>query len=102
MPRKEQKTLREIKGHLKELKPVLISQFKVKSIEVFGSFTRGDQTEQSDIDLLVTFSEPYNLWELLDAKEFLAKKLHMKVDLVPKDSIKSAIKSQILQEATPI
>jgi len=74
----------------------------VESIEIFGSYARVEQTNNSDIDLIVSFSAPYDLWEFLDLKEFLIKRLHKKVDLVPKDSIKSSIRDQILQEATPI
>jgi hypothetical protein len=102
MTKTRQKSVREIKRQLEALKPTLEARFRVESIEIFGSFTRGDQTERSDIDLLVTFSAPYNLWEFLDLKEFLTNKLRRKVDLVPKDSIKSVIRDQILQEAKPI
>jgi len=98
----KQRSINEVKSQLEALKPILEERFKVKSIEIFGSFTRGDQTEESDIDLLVSFSLPYDLWEFLDLKEFLTKKLRRRVDLVPKDSIKSIIRVQILQEAIPV
>jgi hypothetical protein len=97
-----QKSLSEIKQQLQTLKPTLKKRFKVETIDIFGSYAREEQTEKSDLDLLVTFSKPYNLWEFIDVKEFLTKKLCMKVDLVPKDSIKIMIRDQILQEATPI
>lgn len=100
MTKQKQKSIGEIKRHLEALKPTLKARFKVESIEIFGSFARGEQTEKSDVDLLVTFSAPYDLWEFLDLKEFLTEKLHKKVDLVPKDSLKSVIREQILQEAT--
>lgn len=102
MIKHQKKSAGEIKNQIEALKPTLKTRFKVKSIEIFGSFARGDHDSKSDIDLIVTFSEPYNLWEFLDLKEFLTKKLRKKVDLVPKDSIKSIIRDQILQEATPV
>jgi uncharacterized protein len=102
MNKRRPKSVGEIKRQLKVLEPTLKQRFNVESIEIFGSYTRGDQTKTSDIDLLVTFCAPYNLWEFLDLKEFLVKRLHNRVDLVPKDSIKSVIRNQILQEATPI
>ncbi len=102
MSEEKPRSVGEIKRQLRVLEPVLRQRFKVESIEIFGSFTRGEQTKTSDIDLLVTFCAPYNLWEFLDLKEFLTKKLGKKVDLVPKDSIKSVIRDQILREATPI
>jgi predicted nucleotidyltransferase len=82
--------------------PVLKEKYGVDSIELFGSYVRAEQTKKSDLDILITFSKPYNLWELLDVKEFLTKKMRMNVDLVPKDSVKPMLKDQILQEATPI
>ena len=52
------KTLKEIeeiiRGHEQELE----EKFKVKKIGVFGSYARDDQSEDSDIDLLVEFKEP--------------------------------------------
>jgi predicted nucleotidyltransferase len=96
------KTVAKLKVQLNALMPVLKEKYGVAAIELFGSYVRAEQTEKSDLDILITFSKPYNLWELLDIKEFLRKKLKMTVDLVPKDSIKPMLKEQILQEAIPI
>ena len=82
--------------------PALKENYHVKSLEIFGSYARGEQSQKSDLDLLITFSQSYSLWELLDVKEFLTKKLRLKVDLLPKDSIKLMLKEQITQEAIPI
>jgi uncharacterized protein len=82
--------------------PILKEKYYVETIEIFGSYARAEQNKKSDLDLLITFSKPYSLWEFIDVKEFLTKKLGMKVDLVPKDSIKPLIRDRILQEATSI
>jgi predicted nucleotidyltransferase len=82
--------------------PILEEEYHVKSVEIFGSYARGEQSQKSDLDLLITFSQPYSLWELLDVKEFLSRKLRLKVDLVPKDSIKPLLKERITQEAVPV
>ena len=82
--------------------PILEEKYHVKTIEIFGSYARGEQSQKSDLDLLIMFSQPYSLWDLLDVKEFLSAKLRLKVDLVPKDSIKPILKEQITQEAIPI
>jgi|WetSurMetagenome_2_1015567.scaffolds.fasta_scaffold05734_7 uncharacterized protein len=97
-----QRSLDEVKVHLEALKPTLKRRFKVETIDIFGSYVRGEQSQKSDLDLLITFSQPYSLWDLLDVKEFLSKKLRLKVDLVPKDSIKPLLKEQIIQEAMPV
>jgi predicted nucleotidyltransferase len=91
-----------LKAKLSRLMPILQEKYHVKTIEIFGSYARGEQAQKSDLDLLIEFSQPYNLWQLLDVKEFLSKKLRLKFDLVPKDSIKPMLKEQITQEAVPI
>jgi uncharacterized protein len=96
------RTITQLKSKITFLMPVLKEKYHVESLEIFGSYTRGEQSQKSDLDLLITFSGPYSLWDLLDVKEFLTKKLHLKVDLVPKDSIKLLIKEKIIQEAVPI
>jgi uncharacterized protein len=96
------RTITQLKTKLSLLMPVLEEKYHVQRLEIFGSYTRGEQSEKSDLDLLITFSAPYSLWDLLDVKEFLSKKLRLKVDLVPKDSIKPMLKEQITQEAIPI
>ena len=78
--------LYEVKEQLRQLMPVLKERYKVESLEIFGSYVRGEQTKKSDVDVLVTFNGSYSLWQLIDVERFLKRKLHMKVDLVPRDS----------------
>ena len=93
-------TLKETKTQLELLKPVLKERFQVETIGIFGSYTRGEQKNKSDIDILVTFTEPNNI-DLIDfiaLKQFLSRKLKAKVDLVDKGALKHRIKDKILQE----
>jgi len=53
----------EIKRTLKKIKPEIMKKYKVKEIGVFGSFARGEETEESDIDILVTFEEGATLFD---------------------------------------
>jgi len=98
------KTLKEITFTLEKLKPLLSEQYGVETIGVFGSYTRGEQTKKSDIDILVTFrEEDYpGLFEFLDLEEFLAKKLGVKVDLVSKAALKPYIGKRILEEVVMV
>jgi predicted nucleotidyltransferase len=93
-------TLEEAKAQLELLKPVLKERFQVETIGIFGSYTRGEQKKKSDIDILVTFTEPNNidLIDFIELKQFLTRKLKTKVDLVEKDALKHRIKDKILQE----
>ena len=91
------KELEEIKQTISSQKPVLAERFKVKDIGIFGSYTRGEQVELSDIDILVEFSEPIG-WEFIDLLEYLEDILGLRVDLVTPNALKPQIKERILRE----
>lgn len=85
----------EIENKLKELKPVLLQKYYVDKIGYFGSFSRNEQTEDSDIDILVSFKKPLG-WEFFDLQEFLENELKLKVDLVSVKALKEQLKQVIL------
>ena len=91
------KTKDEIRETLKRFKPILKEKFKVKEIGIFGSCGRGEESEESDIDILVEFSESIG-WEFLDLKEFLEEILGKEVDLVTVKALKPQLKDKILRE----
>ena len=68
-------------------KPVLQKKYPIKSIGVFGSIARGDNNENSDIDILVEFDKPIGI-EFIDLANELEFILHQKVDLISKSGIK--------------
>ena len=68
--------------HKEELRKL----FGVKEIRIFGSYTREEQTELSDVDILVEFEGEIG-WEIVDLKDYLEKLLGVKVDLVSKNGI---------------
>jgi uncharacterized protein len=70
---------------LKLLKPEVTKEFSVKNIGVFGSVARDEQTDQSDIDLLVEFSKPVGFIMFIRLENFLSEHLGKKVNLVTPD-----------------
>ena len=66
----------------------LKNQFGVKKIGIFGSFAKGLQKEDSDIDIIVEFDIPIGL-EFVDFAEFLENLFNKKVDILTPDGIKS-------------
>jgi predicted nucleotidyltransferase len=90
-------TKESIKETLKRFKPILMEKFKVKEIGIFGSYVRGEEFEESDVDILVEFSEPIG-WEFIDLMEFLENILGRKVDLVTVRALKPQLKDKILKE----
>ena len=96
------KTIKEITSTLETLKPTLRERFKVETIGVFGSYVRGEQKHQSDIDVLVEFEEPVGLFEFMQLENYLSDQLGVKVDLVSKKALKPHIGEHIMQEVIMI
>ena len=78
----------EVLQKLSEHKVELQTKYPLKSIALFGSYARGEQSEESDIDVLVEFSEPVGM-EFIDLLLELEEIFNRKVDLVSKRAIKS-------------
>lgn len=96
--------LQEIKEKLRELKPYLEEEFKVKRIGVFGSFVRGEERKGSDLDILVEFDESADL-SLLDfirLENYLSDALGVEVDLVERKTLKPRIGERVLKELVSI
>ena len=87
----------EIREILRTHKNDLSVRFKVKDIGIFGSFARGDETGESDVDILVEFTEPVG-WEFIDLKEYLEEIIGRPVDLVTRKALKPRLKDTILGE----
>lgn len=91
------KHLENIKTILKEMKSELAYRFHVNKLGLFGSVTRADFTGNSDIDIIVDFSEPIGI-EFVDLAEYLEEKLKRKVDLVSRNAIKARFFQEIQGE----
>jgi predicted nucleotidyltransferase len=87
----------EIENRLQEIKPVLVDKFHVSRIGYFGSYVNGQQTNRSDLDLLVEFSQPVG-WGFFTLERFLEQALGLRIDLVTKNSLKDRIKETILNQ----
>ena len=92
------KTVAEIKKLLELNKSELRVRYGVKDIGIFGSYVREEQTETSDIDVLVEFEKPIGLLEFVGLKNHLSDLLGVKVDLVMKKALKPRIGDRILNE----
>ena len=82
--------------------PMLAEHYSVEKLEVFGSYVRDEQKADSDLDVLVTFTEAPSLLTFIAIENYLSDLLGVKVDLVMKDSLKLKIGQQILREAIPV
>jgi predicted nucleotidyltransferase len=80
-------SLESIKNKLVEKKQRLYSRYDLSTIAVFGSYARNQQTDESDVDILVEFNKPIGI-EFVDLAEELEQILSIKVDLVSKRGLK--------------
>ncbi len=83
---------------LKELKPELQQKYFIKQIGIFGSYIRGQENIQSDLDILVEFYKPIDIFKFMELERVLSEKLNIKVDLVSKKALKPFIGKKILDE----
>lgn len=96
---RDMKRLEELKEIIKQHRQELEEKYKVKSIAVFGSYVRGEQNENSDIDILVEFKEPVG-FEFFRVARFLEELFGAKVDLVTPDAIKPNRRKYIMEDLT--
>ena len=90
--------LDKIKKVLRLNKADLKNQFKVKELGVFGSYARGEQKKNSDVDILVTFSKTPGLFDYIKVENRLSAMLRKKVDLVMRGALKPSIGKHVMRE----
>jgi hypothetical protein len=72
--------IRILRQHLPEIR----EKYSVSYLGVFGSYVRGEQTNESDLDVLVEFDETPGLLKYIELEYYLSDLLGVKVDLVTK------------------
>ena len=93
------KTLDQIMRELRRLEPDLRRRYPIRAMGVFGSYVRGEQTERSDLDILVDLGDGIGLFGVVGLQQDLSDALGIRVDLVMKDALRREIGRHILSEA---
>jgi len=87
--------------YLKSNKELFQSQYNVIKIGIFGSYARGEATDESDIDVIVEFDQ--NTDDLFDKKyelrEYLSSYFHKNIDLCREGAIKPIFRPLIMKDA---
>lgn len=91
----------QIKSIQEKVVPILRRADVMRS-SLFGSYVRGEETPESDVDILIEFGGKKNLLDLVDLKEKLEHVLDREVDLITYKSITPRLKHFIEQEEIPI
>ncbi|WP_345533058.1 nucleotidyltransferase family protein [Viridibacterium curvum] len=77
----------------------LASQHHVRSLQVFGSVARGEDTDSSDLDLIAEFEEGATLFNAFALQESLEALLKHRVELATREGLHPLIREQVLREA---
>lgn len=91
--------------NVEEIKSIIIpllKEYDIKRAALFGSLVRGEETDESDIDLLVELPEKSSLLDLAGLKIDLEELLAKKVDVLTYDSLYPLLKDRILDEKVAI
>lgn len=98
------KTLAEVKQILRSQKPYLAQEYGVTEIGVFGSYVRGEQCPDSDIDILVELERPprISLIGLVELEYHLSDVLGVEADVTVKKNLRKRIGKRILSEVIPV
>ncbi len=87
----------DIERILREQKYYLSENYYVEKIGIFGSYARNEQSNESDIDILVVFSRPVG-FKFIDLKDYLESLFKKPIDLVTENALKPYMKDDILSE----
>ena len=93
------KALDDIKHSLSNNKNVLFSEYPIHSMAIFGSYARNEQSENSDVDILVEFNDKIGI-RFIDLADELERIVGLKVDLVSKKGIKEKYFQSIQSDLT--
>jgi predicted nucleotidyltransferase len=86
---------------LKNREKVIKQKNGVKSVGIFGSYARGEEKDNGDIDVLVDFVEGAKTFDhFRDLKFFLEDLFGRKVDLVTTDALRPQLREEILKGVT--
>jgi predicted nucleotidyltransferase len=85
-------------AQIKEQIQPLLEKHGIHYAGVYGSVARGEESPQSDIDLLVTLSAPMSLFTFAGIQLALQDILKRPVDLVSSSAIKENIKKYIIND----
>lgn len=85
----------------KKITPVL-REYGVQYAGIFGSFARGEDTPESDVDLLVSMGRRVGVYTFMELQHKLAQALGRDVDLVSKNAINKHLEPYIMRDLTTV
>jgi len=91
-------TQSELLTKLAEVKHELHQRFGIEQIALFGSYARGEETQESDVDIAVLEMNLKSGFDIINAKNYLQNYLQRPVDIGTFKSMKTFIKNRIKKD----
>ncbi|SMO94635.1 nucleotidyltransferase family protein [Gracilimonas mengyeensis] len=92
--------MNELDSIKKKIRPIL-KKYGIKKAGIFGSYARGDSIA-NDLDLLVKIENKISLLTFIKIQQELEDELGIDVDLVEYETIKPALRDEILKDEEPV
>jgi predicted nucleotidyltransferase len=86
-----------IKEKLRDKYPYLVSEYGIRRIGLFGSYSKGEQTEDSDVDIIAEFERPIEL-RFVEFAEYLEELLDKKTDVLTPDGARGIVVKRIAED----
>ena len=92
----KEEVLKKLDAHILEIR----ERFGIDTLAVFGSVSRGEDTENSDIDILYSYQEgtEYGMFHTVNLIDYLENLFGRKVDLMPIKYMKQSIRPYVEQD----
>lgn len=96
------RSLDSILTQLRALQPDLRRRYPIRWMGVFGSYVRGEQRDDSDVDVLIELGDGVDLIAYAGLQLELSDALGLPVDLVERDALRPRLAPQVLSEVVPL
>ena len=88
----------EILDLLRSVREVFAARYKVRRIGIFGSYARKEARTDSDVDILVDFSDGADLFDLIELSQYLEEKIGRHVDLATPRALRPEIREGVFRD----
>ncbi|ACK68764.1 DNA polymerase beta domain protein region [Gloeothece citriformis PCC 7424] len=92
------KNLEEIQSILGQVKSRVQEKYQISELGIFGDYVKGDIQENSQVNILIDYTEPPSLLDLVDLEYYLSDLLKVKADVISKNGLKGKRREKILSE----
>lgn len=97
-----ERTLEHFRDVLRRELPTLSERYHIASLAIFGSYVRGENTADSDLDVIVEYSRTPSLFQFVELQDRLSDLLKIPVDLVTENSLKPYVKANALRDLVEV